>query len=218
MSNPLLRELRPPHSDGESSDDGGSSDSDSDSDSYSDDDDDDDDDNGAPEPVQIEFEGLSERVVALPMPAGRYSCLTGLDDGRFMLVKYPIKNAGRVGLDAPYFADSDDDGGGSDSDDDDGGGGGSTGALLRFNLRQLKTSCLIDEGVRSVQLSLDRRCMVVEKVNQGCTELRVHKAGCKPDDEVRGSKECVRGGGRGGGGRMNRWMDECMDGCFVFFR
>lgn len=201
MSNPLLRELRPPHSDGESSDDGASSDSDSDSYDEDDDDEEDNDDDGAPEPVQIEFEGLAERVVALPMPAGKYACLTGLDDGRFMLVKYPIKNAGRVGLDAPYLADSDDDGGGSDSDDDE-GGGGSTGALLRFNLRQLKTSCLIDEGVRSVQLSLDRRCMVVEKVNRGCTELRVHKAGCKPDDEVRGRERHVRWEGGGGGEEM----------------
>ena len=184
VSNPLLRELRPPHSDNEgSSDDEDDEDSEDSSDSGSEDEDD-----GRPEPVEIEFQGLSERVVALPMPAGRYSCITGLDDGRFMLVKYPIKNAGRVGLDAPYYAESPDNdgggggggGGGSDDDDED---EGATGALLRFNLRQLKTSCLIEEGVRSVQLSLDRRCMVVEQVDQGCTELRVYKAGCKPEDE-----------------------------------
>jgi tricorn protease len=122
---------------------------------------------------------LHRYVVALPMPAGRYSCLTGLDDGRFMLVKTPVKNAGRVGLDAPYYADSDDEN--ANSDDDDEGGG--TGALLRFDVRKLKLACLIDEGVCSVQLSLDRRCMAVEIVDQGVNELRVYKAGVKPDDE-----------------------------------
>jgi hypothetical protein len=174
VPNPLLRELRPPH------------DSESDSDTGADDDDSDDGssssgsdgsrDKDAPTPVEIEFDGLTERVVALPMPAGKYACLTGLDDGRFMLVKYPVKNAGRVGLDAPYYAESDDEG----SDDDE---EGSSGALLRFDVRQLKTAYLIDQGVRSVQISLDRRCMVVEKMEAGCTELRVHRAGYKPEDE-----------------------------------
>ena len=63
VPNPLLRELRPPHSDGESSDDdngGGSSEEDSE---YSGGGSDDDSQYGQPEPVQIEFEGLAERVV-----------------------------------------------------------------------------------------------------------------------------------------------------------
>jgi hypothetical protein len=68
-------------------------------------------DDDSPEPVEIEFDGITERVVALPMPAGRYAYLTGLDDGRFMLVKYPVKSEGRVGLDAPYYEEDDDDSG-----------------------------------------------------------------------------------------------------------
>lgn len=35
-----------------------------------------------------------------------------------------------------------------------------------------------------MQRSLDRRCLV-EKVEQGCIELRVHKASYEPDDEGR---------------------------------
>ena len=69
----------------------------------------------------------------------------------------------------------------SDSDDEGCGGGG---ALLRFDVRQLKTSVLIDDGVRSVELSMDRRSMLVEKRDDyGCVEVRAYKAGAKPDDE-----------------------------------
>ena len=51
-------------------------------------------------------------------------------------------------------------------------GSSSSGALLRFDVRQLKTACLYDRGVRGVQLSMDRHCMVVEIVDQGVPELR----------------------------------------------
>ena len=56
--------------------------------------------------------------------------------------------------------------------------------MLRFDVRQLKMSVLIDDGVRSVELSMDRRSMLVEKRDDyGCVELRAYKAGAKPDDE-----------------------------------
>ena len=179
VPNPLLRELRPPH-DSESSS-GGSDYDDSESDSDDDDDDYDTDDTDAdaPEPIEIDFDGISERIVALPMPAGRYGHLTALDDGKFMVIRYPARRAGRVGLDAPYY-DSD----ASDSDSDDEGGGGGGGSLLRFDVRQLKTCVLIDDGVRSLELSMDRRSMLVEKRDEyGCVEVRAYKAGAKPDDE-----------------------------------
>ena len=171
VRNPLLRQLRPPH-DGASSDDE-EDDSDLDSDAY----DSDDSRADAPPPIEIEFEGLLDRVVALPMPAGRYANLLGLDDGRFMVVRFPSARPTRVGLDAPYYAE------GSDDSDDDEDGSASTGALLRFDVGRLKTATLIDAGVRSVDLSMDRRCMLVEKVVSGETELRAHKAGAKPEDE-----------------------------------
>ena len=176
VPNPLLRELRPPHDSDSSS--GGSDYEDDSEDDETSEDDESEDDPDAPEPIEIDFEGLPERVVALPMPAGRYGHLTALDDGKFMVIKYPSRRGGRVGLDAPYY-DSDF----SDSDSDDEGCGGG-GALLRFDVRQLKTSVLIDDGVRSVELSMDRRSMLVEKRDDyGCVEVRAYKAGAKPDDE-----------------------------------
>ena len=49
--------------------------------------------------------------------------------------------------------------------------------MLRFDVRQLKTCVLIDDGVRSVELSMDRRSMLVEKRGDyGCVELRAYKA------------------------------------------
>ena len=180
VPNPLLRELRPPH-DSESSS-GGSDYEDTESDTDDDDDyETDDTDADAPEPIEIDFDGISGRIVALPMPAGRYGSLTALDDGKFMVIRYPARRGGRVGLDAPYY---DSDASDSDTDDEGGGGGGSGGALLRFDVRQLKTCVLIDDGVRSVELSMDRRSMLVEKRDDyGCVELRAYKAGAKPDDE-----------------------------------
>ncbi|ACO65681.1 predicted protein [Micromonas commoda] len=167
VPNPLLRELRPPH-DSESSS-GGSDYEDTESDTDDDDDyDTDDTDADAPEPIEIDFDGISGRIVALPMPAGRYGSLTALDDGKFMVIRYPARRGGRVGLDAPYY---DSDASDSDTDDEGGGGGGSGGALLRFDVRQLKTCVLIDDGVRSVELSMDRRSMLVEKRDDyGCVD------------------------------------------------
>ena len=184
VKNPLLKALTPPgdhssDSEGDGDDDGSDSDDD---DSYADGSDSNDEDKCPP--IVIEWEGLRDRVVALPVPPGRYGHVRGLDDGRFMFVKYPIRRGGRVGLDAPYYGDD----GGSDaeneraddSDDEDAGG---VGALCKFDVRRLKTSVLIPSGVRSVVLSMDRRCMLVEKSVDGYVELRAHKAGTKPDEE-----------------------------------
>jgi tricorn protease len=184
VKNPLLKALTPPgdhssDSEGDGDDDGSDSD---DADSYADGSDSNDEDKCPP--IVIEWEGLRDRVVALPVSPGRYGHVRGLDDGRFMFVKYPIRRGGRVGLDAPYYGDD----GGSDaeneraddSDDEDAGG---VGALCKFDVRRLKTSVLIPSGVRSVVLSMDRRCMLVEKSVDGYVELRAHKAGTKPDEE-----------------------------------
>ena len=170
VRNPLLRPLRPPHDGASDEEEEEEEEEEEDSSSESSYDD-------APPPIEITFEGLHDRVVALPMPAGRYANLVGLDDGRFMVVRFPPARPTRVGLDAPYYAD------GSDDSDDDEDGSASTGALLRFDIERLKTTTLIDGGVRSVDVSMDRRCMLVEKSVSGETELRAYKAGAKPDDE-----------------------------------
>ncbi|MDB9925093.1 PDZ domain-containing protein [bacterium] len=114
------------------------------------------------------------------MPSGRYANLLGLDHGNLCLLKFQDKRPGRVGLDVPYYADS-------ASDDGSAGGDGVSlstgGALLKFDLGNLKTSVLVESGVRSVSLSMDRRCTLLEKIDQGSIEYRALKAGSKFDDE-----------------------------------
>ena len=171
VRNPLLRPLRPPH-DGASDEEEEDSEEDSDSEDSSESSYDD-----APPPIEITFEGLHDRVVALPMPAGRYANLVGLDDGRFMVVRFPPARPTRVGLDAPYYAD------GSDDSDDDEDGSASTGALLRFDVERLKTTTLIDGGFdpwtcRWIEGACWWRSRCPGRRNSGA-----YKAGAKPDDE-----------------------------------
>ena len=187
VRNPLLREIRAPPGAGdddteeeEDSEDDSDSDSDaSDSSSSSHPD--------APVPIEIDFRGLADRVVALPMPNGRYGSLLGLDDGRFCVVKFPVRRPGRVGLDAPFYAEYSDDDDGSDDDDAaeaDRGAGGPLGALVRFDLATLRATRLIDSGVRSATLSMDRSSVLVECVDEGGdVSLRAYKAGERPRDE-----------------------------------
>ena len=176
VKNPLLKRLRPPHDGSDDDDDESEADADSassDSDAsacHSD----------APPPISIDFNNIGCRVLALPMPSGRYANLLGLDHGNFCLLKFQDKRPGRVGLDVPYYADS-------ASDDGSAGGDGVSlstgGALLKFDLGNLKTSVLVESGVRSVSLSMDRRCTLLEKIDQGSIEYRALKAGSKFDDE-----------------------------------
>lgn len=128
----------------------------------------------APPAIEIHIDGLTERVVALPMPISRYDCLCGLEDGRFMVVEYPPSRGspGSVGLD--YSSDEDDDG---------------LGSLISYSIRDLRRSILIHGGVSEVSLSMDRKCMVVEKESDGFLELRVYKAGVRPEEEGSDSEE-----------------------------
>ena len=63
----------------------------------------------------------------------------------------------------PYIQVDDSDGDSDGDDDDD----EAAGSLVRFDMRRLKRSVLVDSGVVSVSLSLDRRCMTVELRNLG---------------------------------------------------
>jgi tricorn protease len=82
VKNPLLKRLRPPH-DGSSDDDDNEEEEDSDSDASSSSS------NDAPPPIEIDWDGIFLRVVALPMPSGRYGNLFALDDGKFCVLKFP---------------------------------------------------------------------------------------------------------------------------------
>ena len=67
----------------------------------------------APPPIEIDIDGLAERVVALPMPISRYDCLCGLEDGRFMVVEYPPSRGSPGGVGMDYSSDEEDEGFGS---------------------------------------------------------------------------------------------------------
>ena len=51
-----------------------------------------------PNPIEIDFDGIAERAVALPLPLGRYSDLVAIRHDRFMVVKYPTISSGEVNL------------------------------------------------------------------------------------------------------------------------
>src|SRR6056300_957992 len=76
----------------------------------------------APPPIKIDIDGLTERVVALPMPISRYGCLCGLEDGRFMVVEYPPSRGAPGGVGTDYS-----------SDDEDGG----YGTLISYSVKDL---------------------------------------------------------------------------------
>ena len=119
----------------------------------------------------------------MPMPAGRYAHVLGLDDAKFCVVAFPNRRPGRVGLDAPYYAGEDSDDG---SEDDEDGAGSRGGALLKFDLGSLKTSVLVEEGVKHALLSMDRRCVLLRARSASpgyADEYRCYKAGSKPEDE-----------------------------------
>lgn len=128
----------------------------------------------APPPIEIDIEGLTERVIALPMPISRYGCLCGLEDGRFMVVEYPPSRGAPGGVGLDYSSDDNDEG---------------LGSLISYSIRDLRRSILIHGGVSEVTLSMDRKCMVVEREADGYLELRVYKAGVRPDDEGSDSEE-----------------------------
>ncbi len=128
----------------------------------------------APPPIEIDIDGLAERVVALPMPISRYDCLCGLEDGRFMVVEYPPSRGSPGGVGMDYSSDEEDEG---------------FGSLISYSIRDLRRSILIQGGVSEVSLSMDRKCMVVEKETDGFLELRVYKAGMRPEEEGSDSEE-----------------------------
>ena len=121
-----------------------------------------------PNPIEIDFDDIAERAVALPLPLGRYSDLVAIRHDRFMVVKYPTISSGEVNLT-------------SSEDDLDQERGGS---LISFDVRDLSAQVLVSSGVTDVHVSMNKKIMVLEKSEKGYTsELTAYKAGSKPEDE-----------------------------------
>jgi tricorn protease len=123
-------------------------------------------DRGSPE-VVIDFEGIGSRIVAFPVPEGRYSQVLAIE-AKVLLVSHPIEGTLSKGW--------------SDTDAEP------TGSLEVYDLTELRHEVLA-EGVTEVAVSADKTTMVYRSGNH----LRAVAAGQKPpeddqDDEAPGRK------------------------------
>lgn len=116
----------------------------------------------APKPIQIDFEGISERVLALPVQEGIYGHVEATEDKVFF-DRWPIQGS----------LDEDDD------DDDD----APDGTLYTFDLKTLEEEHYAS-GIGSWGLGLDRKTLIYAAAGK----LRVVSASSKPEGEGQNRK------------------------------
>lgn len=108
----------------------------------------------APPPVvAIDFAGIERRVLAFPVPEGRWSAIVGIGD-KVLLQNNPIEGSAAM---SPY------------------GGGESKGTIELYDLSEQKHEVLV-EGVAAFEVSRDGRTLVYAAGNR----LRAIPAGAKP--------------------------------------
>jgi tricorn protease len=115
-----------------------------------------------PTPVEIDLDGLPDRVVAFPVPEGRYGRIQGVS-GKALFTSFPVEGSrGRHVLDdAPN----------------------GRGALEAFSFETQKSERLI-EGVSDFWVGRDHKTMLVQSRDR----LRVLRAGEKPSDKDGGDR------------------------------
>ena len=106
------------------------------------------------EPITIDLEGISQRVVAFPYPRGRYGQIAGIE-GKVIFTAFPIPGT-------------------SASDDDS----GSRGVLHVYDFKEQKKDTLVS-GIEGFRLSRDSKTLVYVTGNR----LRVIRAGKKVEAE-----------------------------------
>ena len=119
-----------------------------------------------PKPLQIDVDGITDRVVAFPMPEGRYSQIWGIR-GKVLISSFPIE--GSLGSDW------------SDPSEPQ-----PRGKLDAYDLNELKIDTLIN-GINSFKVSADNSTLVYSSGGR----LRAVRAGEKPPGE---GKEAAEGG------------------------
>ena len=107
------------------------------------------------EPITIDLEGISQRVVAFPYPRGRYGQIAGIE-GKVIFTSFP-------GEDTPSGNDS---------------GGGPRGTLHVYDFKEQKKDTLVS-GIDGFRLSRDAKTLVYVAGNR----LRVVRAGKKVEGE-----------------------------------
>ncbi|MFZ1472161.1 MAG: S41 family peptidase, partial [Anaerolineae bacterium] len=117
--------------------------------------------------VQIDLEGISERVIALPVPTGRYHRVRGIS-GKILFSSYPAE--GTLGNGAGYSTAP-----------------AAKGRLEVYDLEDQRQEVLVD-GVSDFEISHDGKTMIYRAGNH----LRVLKAGDKPEGNSGGTTR--RGG------------------------
>ena len=106
------------------------------------------------EPITIDLEGISQRVVAFPYPRGRYGQIAGIE-GKVIFTAFPV----------PGTVSSDDD-------------SGSRGVLHVYDFKEQKKDTLVS-GIEGFRLSRDGKTLVYATGNR----LRVIRAGKKVEAE-----------------------------------
>jgi tricorn protease len=114
-----------------------------------------------PAPLRIDVDGISERVVPVPVPEGRYSQVVGIK-GKILLTSWPIQ--GSLGRDS--FS----------------GGVGPRGTLEAYDLAEQRHDVLTG-GISVFEVSRDSQTLAYRAGRR----LRVIKAGEKPPDSDDGA-------------------------------
>eukprot|EP00053_Salpingoeca_punica_P015114 m.138339 g.138339 ORF g.138339 m.138339 type:complete len:850 (+) comp16628_c0_seq7:3832-6381(+) len=124
------------------------------------------------EPLRVDVEGIEARIMALPLPVGRYGQVLGLADGQLIYTRFP---AAATEQSAAGGAGGDGNDAAAEGDDD------ALGSLCRFRFKSGKETVL-REAVSYARLSSDRQtCLMCCHDNEdGSETFRVHKAGEKP--------------------------------------
>jgi tricorn protease len=114
-----------------------------------------------PKPVRIDLEGISDRMVPVPIPEGRYSQLVGIK-GKILVTSWPVQ--GSLGRDV--FS----------------GSPGPRGSLEAYDLTEQRHEVLVG-GISEFEVSRDGHTLAYRSGRR----LRVIKAGEKPPDEGDGT-------------------------------
>ena len=114
-----------------------------------------------PPPLRIDLDGITERVVPVPVPEGRYSQVAGIK-GKILFTSWPVQ--GSLGRDS--FS----------------GGAGPRGTLEAYDLTEQRHDVLTG-GISSFEVSRDGQTLAYRSGRR----LRVVKAGEKPPDHDDGA-------------------------------
>jgi tricorn protease len=107
--------------------------------------------------VQIDLDGIEERLMAFPVAEGIYGRILGLEKGKVIYTRFPIQGT----LNQDFMDEA-----------------GAKGSLLVYNFEDQKEETLVN-GISDFEVSANAKMMLYQTGNR----LRVLKAGEKPNGE-----------------------------------